>query len=199
MAALTANYQRAGMGQQIAKLVSNLPEFLSFKKMLDLGSGAGLIGIAITAAHPNMVGILYDRPEVLKVAKGYIKEYGMEERIKIMAGDYHSDSIGEDYDLIWASATLNFARHDLDTPIKKIFDALNPGGIFISLSDGLTCERTKPENYVLSALPSALMGQDMGIDQGVIADAMLCAGFKSVRSSTIDTPMMPMDLDIARK
>ncbi|MEA1933271.1 MAG: hypothetical protein U9N60_02400 [Thermodesulfobacteriota bacterium] len=32
------------------------------------------IGIAITAEHPNMVGIIYDRPEVLEVAKGYIKE-----------------------------------------------------------------------------------------------------------------------------
>jgi hypothetical protein len=84
MTALTANYQRAGMGEQIARLVSNLPEFISFKKMLDLGGGAGLVGIAITAEHPNMVGIIYDRPEVLEVAKGYIKEYEMEERVKIM-------------------------------------------------------------------------------------------------------------------
>ena len=109
------------------------------------------------------------------------------------------DAIDEEYDLIWASATLNFARHDLDTPVRKIYDALNPGGVFVSFSDGLSSERTKPENYVLSTLPSALMGQDMGIDQGVIADSMLRAGFKSVRSRTIDTPMMPMDLDIGRK
>ncbi len=123
----------------------------------------------------------------------------MEDRMEVMGGDYTCDSIGEEYDLIWASATLNFAKYDLDTPVKKIYDALNPGGVFVSLSDGLTCERTQPENYVLSTLSSALIGQDMGIDQGVIADAMLRVGFKSTRSRTIDTPMMPMDLDIARK
>ena len=199
MTALTANYQRAGMGQQIARLVSNLPEFISFTKMLDLGSGAGLIGIAITAEHPNMLGIIYDRPEVLEVAKGYIKEYEMEERVKIMAGDYHSDSIGAGYDLIWSSATLNFAKHDIDHVLKKIYDALNPSGVFISFHDGLTHERTKPETMVLAWLSTAVMGNDFGLDQGFIADSMLRVGFQSVRSRTLNTPIGPMDLDIGRK
>lgn len=199
MAALTANYQRAGMGQQIVKLVSSLPEFISFKKMLDLGSGAGLVGIAITAEHPNMLGIVYDRSEVLKVAKGYIKEYEMDERVKIMAGDYLSDSIGEGYDFIWSGATLNFAKHDIDHVLKKIYDALNPGGVFMNFNDGLTHERTKPETMVLAWLPTAVMGNDFGLDQGFIADSMLRVGFKSVRSRTLDTPMGPMDLDIARR
>jgi len=199
MAALTANYQRAGMGQQMAKLVANLPEFPSFKKMLDLGGGAGLIGIAITAEHPNIVGIIYDRPEVLEVAKGYIQEYEMEERVQIMAGDYHSDSIGEGYDFIWSSMTLNFAKHDIDHVLKKIYDALNQGGVFMNFNDGLTHERTKPETMVLAWLPTAVMGNDFGFDQGFIADAMLRAGFKSVRSRTLKTPTGPMDLDVARK
>jgi predicted O-methyltransferase YrrM len=199
MTALTANYQRAGMGQQIARLVSNLPEFISFKKMLDLGGGAGLIGIAITAEHPNMVGIIYDRPEVLKVAKHFIKEYEMEERVKIMAGDYHSDSIGEGYDLIWSSATLNFAKHNIDHVLKKIYDALNQGGVFMNFNDGLTHERTKPETMVLALLPTAVMGNDFALDQGFIVDSMLRVGFKSVRSRTLDTLIGPMDLDIGRK
>jgi predicted nicotinamide N-methyase len=72
MTALIANYQRAGMGQQIARLVSNLPEFISFTKMLDLGSGAGLIIIVIPLARAtilsgrvqrltsqNMISIMY--------------------------------------------------------------------------------------------------------------------------------------------
>ena len=167
--------------------------------MLDLGSGAGLIGIAITAEHPNMLGIIYDRPEVLEVAKCYIKEYEMEERVKIMAGDYHSDSIGEDYDLIWSSATLNFAKHDIDHVLKKIYSALNPGGVLISFYDGLTNERTRPETMVLTWLPTVVMGNDFGIDQGFIADSMLRAGFKSVRSLTLNTPTGLMDLDIGRK
>ena len=64
------NYQRAGRAQQTAAMISRLPEFARMKKMLDLGAGAGLIGLAIVAAHPTMTGVLFDRPEVVEVARG---------------------------------------------------------------------------------------------------------------------------------
>ena len=48
-------------------------------------------------------------------------------------------------------------------------------------------------------LPMALTGQDMGFDQGFIADSMLRVGFRSVRSRTQEMAMGPMDLDIGRK
>ena len=195
---INANYQRAG-AQQAAQAVSELPEFSSFKRMLDLGGGPGLLGIAIASAHPSMKSIIFDRPAIVKVAETFIKEYEMEDRMEVMAGDYLSDPIGSGYDLIWASATLNFARYNLDPLIKKIYDALNPGGVFISFQEGLTDERTKPEIMALNSIPTALMGQDMCFNQGEIADSMLRVGFKSVRSRTLDTDWGPMDLDIGRK
>ena len=194
-----ANYQRAIRGPRMAKIVSELPEFPSFKKMLDLGGGPGLIGMAIVAEHPSMKGVIFDKPASVKVAKTFIKEYEMDDRMEVLGGDYTCDSIGEGYDLIWASGTLNFCKDDMDSIVKKIYDALNPGGVFISFSDGLTHERTKPDIMVIGWLSMALTGQDMGLDQGEIADSMLCVCFKSVRSRTLDTPMGPMDLDIGRK
>ena len=131
-AASMANYQRAGAAQQAVKIVSGLSEFPSFGKMLDLGGGPGIIGIAIVTSHPTMKGAIFDKPSVVNVAERFIKEYKMEDRMAVMGGDYIHDSIGEGYDLIWASTTLNFARHDLDTPMKKIYDALNPDGVFVS-------------------------------------------------------------------
>ncbi len=194
-----ANYERAGVAQQAVELVSELPEFLSFRKMLDLGGGPGLVGIAIVASHPDMKGVIFDRPAIIKVAETFIKEYGMEERMDVLAGDYNGDSIGDGYDLIWASNTLNFARHNLDSLMKNIYDALNPGGVFISFCEGMTHERTKTDFVVLSMISIALMGQDMCFDQGEIADSMLRVGFKSVRSRTLDAPWGTADLDIGRK
>ena len=194
-----ANYERAGVAQQAVEFVSELPEFTSFKKMLDLGGGPGLVGIAILASHPDMKGVIFDRPAIIKVAETFIKEYEMEDRMEVLSGDYNGDSIGEGYDLIWASNTLNFARHDMDSLMKKIYDALNLGGVFISFCEGLTHERTKPGFVVTSMMSIALMGQDMCFDQGEIADSMLRAGFKSVRSRTQDAPWGAADLDIGRK
>jgi cyclopropane fatty-acyl-phospholipid synthase-like methyltransferase len=133
------------------------------------------------------------------VVETFIKEYEMEERMDVLAGDYNCDSIGEGYDLIWASNALNFARHDMDSLMRKIYDALNPGGVFISFCEGLTHERTKTCFVVLSMMSFALMGQDMYFDQGEITDSMLRVGFKFIRSRTLEAPWGAADLDIERK
>ena len=101
----------------------------------------------------------------------------MEDRVDVLGGDYLQDSIGEGYDLIWASATLNFSKDDMNSFMKKIYNALNPGDVFISYQDGLTNERTKPDIMVLGWLPTAIMGEDAGLDQGFIADILLVFNF----------------------
>jgi hypothetical protein len=123
----------------------------------------------------------------------------MEDRMEVLGGDFNHDPIGEGYDLIWASSALSLAKDDMNSLTKKIYDALNPGGVFLVLHEGLTYEQTKPDAMVLSMMPMALTGQDMSFDQGEIADSMLRVGFKSVRSRTLDTDWGPMDLDIGRK
>jgi predicted O-methyltransferase YrrM len=198
-AAAMANTERAGIARQAPEIVSELSEFPSFKKMLDLGGGPGLIGIAIVAAHPSMKGIIFDTPAMVKVAKTFIKEYGLEDRMGVMGGDFIHNPIGEGYDLIWSSSALSLAKDDMDSLTKKIYDALNPGGVFLVLHEGLTYERTKPDAMVLSMMSQVLTGQDMRFDQGEIADSMLRVGFKSVRSRTLDTDWSPMDMDIGRK
>ena len=116
-----------------------------------------------------------------------------------MDGNYFTDSIGENYDPILAKANLNFYKDKIDFVMKKIYNALNPGGVCVVVTDGLTNEMTKPEIMVLGWLPVAMMGWDMAFEQGFIADSMLRLGFKSVRSTTLDMPMGPMDMEVARK
>jgi len=198
-AVMMADVERAGYAQKAVEIVLELPEFPSFRKMLDLGGGPGIIGMTIVDAHPKMKGVIFDLPPVVKETKKFIQEYEMEGRMEILGGDLNRDPIGEGYDCVLACNSLKFARV-IDSIVKKIYDALNPGGVFVSLYPfGQTHERTKPESTVLSLFSMALMGQEVGADQGYIADSMLRVGFKSVRSRTLHTPVYQMDLDIARK
>ena len=112
IAATMANYERA-CAQQNAAIISELPEISSFKKMLDLGGGPGLIGIAIVASHPSMKGIIFDLPSVVKVAETFIRAYEMENRMEVLGGDFTRDSIGKGYDLIWVSGCLTYGKDDM--------------------------------------------------------------------------------------
>jgi SAM-dependent methyltransferase len=196
---LMADIERAGYTQEAVNILLELPEFPSFKKMLDLGGGPGLIGMAIVDAHPKMKGVIFDLPPIVKETKKFIKEYEMEERMEVLSGDFNHDSIGEGYDLVWASGVLQFAV-DIDSVVKKVHAALNPRGVFVSVYPfGQTHERTKPESIVLSLLSMALMGQEVGVNQGSVANSLLRVGFKFVHSRNINTFMGPMELDIGRK
>ncbi len=192
------NYQRAGGAQQVASMISRLPEFPRLKKMLDLGGGAGLICLAIVAAHPTMTGVIFDRPEVVEVTQRFIREYGLQDRVTVIGGDYSKDSIGDGYDLVWTSFTLNFCRGNLDAIIRKIHAALNPTGVYVSLAEGLTDERTKPTMMINSMV---LGRSDLMFDEGEIAQAMLRIGFRSVHSRVAEGPQPhgPAMVDIARK
>lgn len=195
-----ANNQRSGVAQEAAELVSQLPEFQSFTKMLDLGGGPGINCIAMVDRHPNMTGIVFDRKPSTDVAGEFIREYGLEHRIDVLAGDYNVDDIGSGYDFIWASYTLNFAQKNLTQVMQKIYDALNPGGVFINLSEGLTHEGTQPKMTVLCTVGWSMHNHPLkAFDQGLIADTMLEVGFQSVRSSTLAVGWGVADMDIARK
>jgi predicted O-methyltransferase YrrM len=194
--------QRAGFGQQVAAIMAKLPEFPGMKKMLDLGGGAGLVGMCIVDSHPTMEGVILDQPMVVQVADEYIKEYEMGSRVTTMGCDYMTDPIGENYDLILASQTLGFAGDQLDDIIKKLHDALNPGGVLVVLHDGLTNEKTKPTNIVLPFMGMKLLGQMKAIrvfEEGVTAESMLGVGFRSVHRFPVAMDSGDLEMTIGRK
>ncbi|MBP2133069.1 SAM-dependent methyltransferase [Methanomicrobium sp. W14] len=194
-----ANWERSGSAQKLGEIVSELPQFDSFKHMLDLGGGPGLMGMAVLSRHKSMTGVVFDQPAVAKVAEEFIAGYDMSKRMTAAGGDYIRDDFGDGYDLILCSCTLNFALWCMDEIVEKIYNALNPGGVFVSLHDGICDEGTAPEYHVLNMMSSALSGFNCGIKKGLIASSMKKAGFKEVNSREVSLDVGPFDLDIAVK
>lgn len=193
-----ANYQRSGLARFAADLAASLPESQSLKRMLDLGGGPGIVGMAIVERHPGMTGVLCDMPDVTDTAQEEIAARGLAQRVGVLSGDYNTVDFGGGFDLVWASHTLYYAN-DLDAFMGKVLDCLNPGGVFMSLHEGLERKRTSPEFCVLSRLSLALEGQDVSFDSGRIAGAMIGAGFQTVESRPVQLSLGSARLDIARK
>lgn len=190
---------RAGLVQQAVETTKTLPGWSSFEKILDLGGSSGLYTVGLVSVHPKMKRIVFDRPAVVKVAERVIKEYGLSERIQVMGGSYVEGPLGSDYDLIWASDCLNFARGQLQKPIKLIYEALKPGGVFVSNHFHISRDRTNPLNQVFMAAWHWLAGKEMYFYEDQIPQAMLDAGFERIYTKPFELVLGLDHLDIGHK
>ncbi len=120
-----------GSLQKTVKTVSNLSDFKKAKKLLDLGGGHGLHSIAFVQENPDLKATVFDFPWVVEVAKQFISRYGMQDRVGVMAGDYMKDDIEKGYDVIFTSHTFYKPKNVLKIPLKKIYNALNEGGVAV--------------------------------------------------------------------
>jgi C-methyltransferase len=66
--------------------------FGSYRTIVDVGGGHGVLLSTILAATPNAQGVLYDLPEVVAGASALLSQHGVEDRVRIEAGSFF-DSI----------------------------------------------------------------------------------------------------------
>ncbi|WP_449229656.1 methyltransferase [Azospirillum argentinense] len=188
-----------GMGTAaMTAVLDDLPEWPSARSFLDIGAGSETLALAVAERRPDMRAALVDLPPMAARISGRLAVAGPAgQRVTVIAGDFNDADLGGGYDVIWASLTLYYA-HDLVALLAKVRRALAPGGVFVSLHEGLTAERTRPETHVVGRLVAALRGQDRSFDRGAIADALSAAGFARVESRDITTAFGPFRLDCGR-
>jgi hypothetical protein len=130
---------RCGLLQNVTGLVADLPEFLSAKRLLDLGGGHGLYAIAFCQKSPILEATVFDLPPVVDVTGSFISRY-CADRVSVLPGDFFTDPIGSGYDIIFSSSNPGGKVPSL---IPKIAAALNDGGIYIN-KQGIDEEQPDP-------------------------------------------------------
>ncbi|MDB5354856.1 MAG: methylase involved in ubiquinone/menaquinone biosynthesis [Phycisphaerales bacterium] len=102
----------AGRARIVAPaLAQNLP-LPGARKILDVGGGTGLYSIALLRVNPDLRAVIWDRPEVLKVAKEMAEKHGVADRVDFTPGDMFADPVPAGCDV----ALLSNVLHDWDIP-----------------------------------------------------------------------------------
>lgn len=178
--------------------VQRLKEYDGLRKMLDLGCSSGIVGLEIIKNHPKLEGVLFDYEEVTKVADEHIKEYGLESRVKTLSGDIQSSDIGKGYDLIWCSNIFYFFKNKKEI-IEKIYKALNPNGILVSVHVEIDeKDKTNINEYFYSLF---LNMQQRGVLKPFeLSNIFEEVGFRSINSYTsLDMPITKSQIHIVKK
>jgi SAM-dependent methyltransferase len=119
----------AGRARNVAPALAERCPLDDARVLLDVGGGTGIYSIAWLLRHPDLHAIVWDRPEVLKVALEMAGSFGVADRLEARPGDMFKDDVPEGSDAILLSNVL----HDWDVPdcktlVSRCASALRPGG-----------------------------------------------------------------------
>jgi hypothetical protein len=186
----------AGIANDIAKSVSMIPSFKNCEKMLDMGGGPGVNVMAVVSKNENLEAMLFDRPEIVRMAENYIKEYGFSDRIKTIGGDYLKDDIGSDYDMIMITDSLYYSDEEIDAVLNKCKKCLKSDGFFVGIHGVFTDERTQPADMVMGMLPEIVMNSGFLPDKGFLFKALERCGFHNVSSKMVSIGGGMMEMNV---
>jgi ubiquinone/menaquinone biosynthesis C-methylase UbiE len=119
----------AGRARNVAPVLASRYPLDGARLLLDVAGGTGIYSIAWLQKHPELRAIVWDRPEVLKVAAEMAAAFGVADRLDCVAGDMFRDLPPDGPDVILLSNVL----HDWDVPdcrvlINRCARSLSPGG-----------------------------------------------------------------------
>jgi 3-hydroxy-5-methyl-1-naphthoate 3-O-methyltransferase len=146
------------IGVQSGKAVAQAVDFSPYRALLDVGGGSGAYAIEAVRRYPHLQAVVFDLPAALEIAREKIAEAGYAGRIRTYAGDFFTEEMPQEADVMLLSMILHDWTPEKNRAIlQKCFRALPSGGVVIISELMMDDDKTGP-------LPAALMSLTMLIE-----------------------------------
>lgn len=130
-----------GAGRRFARHV----DLSGRTKIMDIGGGSGAYCISAAKEHDHIRAVVLDLAPVCEVARAFIADHGVEDRVEAQPCDFTRDPFPADCDVaIMASNLPMYDRDMIASVIAKAHDALLPGGEMHLIGETTNDERTGP-------------------------------------------------------
>ncbi|MBI3008341.1 MAG: SAM-dependent methyltransferase [Candidatus Omnitrophica bacterium] len=173
-----------------APILARKMRLSGYKTLLDLGGGPGTYSIYFCKTNPGLAATVFDLPETLPIAKEVISRYRMEDKIRLVAGDYNVHEIDGKFDAVLLSNIIHAEGFEENTAIiRKLFNALNLRGKIILQDFILNEDRTIPSQASIFAI-NMLVNTDKGRTYtfNEISGWLKEAGFRNIKRLKITLP-----------
>ncbi len=121
----------SGRAKNVAPVLAKKAPLLNANTLLDIGGGTGIYSIAFVKANPKLNAIVFDRPEVLKTAKRFISDFGVGDRVQLVAGDMFADPLPAADTILLSNILHDWDVSECQTLLRRCAEALSPGGRLI--------------------------------------------------------------------
>jgi 3-hydroxy-5-methyl-1-naphthoate 3-O-methyltransferase len=175
---------------QAAGEALGVPRASADLSVLDIGAGSGVWGIALAQQNPRVRVLSVDWPKVLEVTLRVAKKHGVADRFKTSAGDLLEANFGSGHQI----ATIGHILHSEGMErsqklLRRVFDALAPGGHVVIAEFVPNDDRTGPPNALIFAV-NMLLHTEHGNTYTFpeISGWLKTAGFEHVRQLEAPSP-----------
>lgn len=174
-----------------SEIVAKALDWREVKELLDIGSGPATYPIALCRKYPHLRATIFDLAATLDITRRYVGTAGMEERIRLLTGDYRRDPIPGHYDLIFMSNIIHGESYaENQHLIAKLYANLSAGGRVVVKDHILDTTRTQPPVgavFSLLMLLTTPSGRCYGFDE--IKTWLENAGFHSITPIDLPSPL----------
>jgi hypothetical protein len=134
----------------------------SSKTLLDVGGALGTYTIAFLQAVPEMKATLFDKPEVVAMARERLSKAEVLNRVTLVPGDFYQDEFPHGHDLAFVSAIIhqNSLGQNLNL-FNKVLRSLNRRGRIIIRDHVMEPDRIHPKDGAIFAV-NMLLGTPGG-------------------------------------
>ena len=145
------------IGMGAGRLFCRQVDLSDCRLLIDIGGGSGAYCIAAAQDNPELRALVLDLPPVAEVAREYIAEHGVSDRVSAQACDFTADPFPQNADVaVMASNLPMYNRDVIASVVAKAHDALNVGGSFHLIGETLDDDRKGPISAAYWGLGQAL-------------------------------------------
>lgn len=160
-----------------------------FRRLVDLGGATGHLPMAACRRYPNLRAAVFDLPQVIEVARAYVRAAGLAGRVELIAGDFFTDPLPE-ADLFSLGRILHdWSEEKNHRLLRKIHARLPKRGALLVAERILEPRKTGPLSALLQSL-NMLVGTE-GKERTLAEYAALLkeAGFSKVQGRKTGAPL----------
>ncbi|HUS06202.1 MAG TPA: class I SAM-dependent methyltransferase [Bryobacteraceae bacterium] len=171
-----------GRGMISSAAVAAAFDLSHFRRLVDLGGATGHLVIAACERYPELEGTVFDLPDVMPIAREYVLDCLVADRIDLAPGDFFSDELPP-ADLYALGQILHdWSDAKVALLLRKVRVALGVGGGLLIAEKLLDDDKTGPVTVQLQSLNMLVCTEGRERTVAEYTALLQTAGFSKVQA-----------------
>jgi ubiquinone/menaquinone biosynthesis C-methylase UbiE len=171
-----------------AHLLARRIDLASPRSLLDVAGGSGAFTIALCGKYPQLRSTILDYPAVIAIARHYVAEAHLEDRVGFIEEDALKATWPAGQDVVLFSYLLSaVGKTDIESLVRRAYASLEPGGRLIVHDFMADDDLGGPASAALWMLVIITSPDPVCLTAGYVSGLMKDAGFEVTAGDLVPT------------